>query len=92
MSRSDIVPLPIAILEEIGLEGLEGITLEGIIFFLRLCFNKKNNLKKTIYRFMETNINSFKYCFTISGSLLCSHMELLSKTNFFQFLRITNST
>lgn len=33
MSRSDIVPLPIAILEEIGLEGLEGITLEGKFFF-----------------------------------------------------------
>lgn len=29
MSRADIVPLPIAILEEIALEGLEGITIEG---------------------------------------------------------------
>lgn len=50
MSRSDIVPLPIAILEEIGLEGLEGITLEGkMIFFLRLCFFNKKHINSQVY-------------------------------------------
>lgn len=50
MSRSEIVPLPIAILEEIALEGLEGITLEGNFFFiLRLCFSKKKQFSIQVY-------------------------------------------